>query len=43
VGYLLQRIEAFPGVVILTTNRKEAIDDAFRRRLRFVIEFPGPR
>lgn len=42
-NYLLQRIEAFRGVVILTTNRKSAIDAAFLRRLRFVIEFPQPR
>jgi SpoVK/Ycf46/Vps4 family AAA+-type ATPase len=43
VSYLLQRIEAFGGVVILSTNSKSAIDEAFLRRLRFVIEFPGPR
>ena len=40
VSYLLQRIEAFGGLVILTTNARQNIDDAFVRRLRFVVEFP---
>ena len=40
VSYLLQRIEAFSGLVILTTNTRQNIDEAFLRRLRFVIEFP---
>ncbi len=42
VSYLLQRMEAYQGLSILTTNFKEAIDSAFERRLRFVIEFPFP-
>ena len=42
VSYLLQRIEAFRGLAILTTNLKKALDDAFQRRLRFVIPFPYP-
>ncbi len=42
VGYLLQRMEAYRGLAILTTNRKEALDFAFLRRIRFVIEFPFP-
>ena len=42
VNYLLQRLEAFEGVVLLTTNNQMSIDDAFRRRLRFRIEFPAP-
>jgi len=42
VNYLLQRLEAFEGVVLLTTNNQTSIDDAFRRRLRFRIEFPAP-
>ncbi|HEX3760893.1 MAG TPA: ATP-binding protein, partial [Kofleriaceae bacterium] len=42
VNYLLQRLEAFEGVVLLTTNNQSSIDDAFRRRLRFRIEFPAP-
>jgi vesicle-fusing ATPase len=39
VSYLLQRIEAFKGLAILTTNMKQALDPAFRRRLRFVVDF----
>ncbi len=42
VSYLLQRMEAYLGLSILTTNFKEAIDSAFERRLRFVVEFPFP-
>lgn len=42
VSYLLQRMEAYQGLSILTTNFKDAIDRAFERRLRFVIEFPFP-
>jgi len=42
VGYLLQRMEVYRGLAILTTNRKEALDDAFLRRIRFVVEFPFP-
>ncbi len=42
VSYLLQRMEAYRGLAILTTNMKEAIDAAFLRRLRFVVVFPFP-
>src|SRR5690606_19466901 len=42
VSYLLQRMEAYRGLAILTTNLKSALDDAFLRRLRFVITFPFP-
>ena len=42
VGYLLQRIEAYDGLVILTTNLKGSLDSAFLRRFRFVISFPFP-
>jgi len=42
VSYLLQRMEAFHGLAILTTNIKSAIDGAFLRRLRFVVNFPFP-
>jgi SpoVK/Ycf46/Vps4 family AAA+-type ATPase len=42
VGYLLQRMEAYRGLAILTTNQKEALDTAFMRRLRFVVDFPFP-
>lgn len=40
---LLQRLESHRGLVILTTNRKGNLDDAFTRRLRFVVEFPVKR
>ncbi|HSW19037.1 MAG TPA: ATP-binding protein [Ramlibacter sp.] len=42
VSYLLQRMEAFGGLAILTTNHKAALDSAFQRRLRFVVHFPFP-
>jgi len=42
VAYLLQRMEAFDGVAILTTNLQQNVDQAFLRRLRFVIDFPKP-
>jgi hypothetical protein len=43
IDYLLQRIERFDGVAILATNRKNDLDPAFLRRLRFVVEFLTPR
>jgi SpoVK/Ycf46/Vps4 family AAA+-type ATPase len=42
ISYLLQRIENYPGLVILATNRKTNLDEAFMRRLRYIIEFPSP-
>jgi SpoVK/Ycf46/Vps4 family AAA+-type ATPase len=42
VSYLLQRMETYRGLAILTTNMKDAIDSAFLRRLRFVVQFPFP-
>ncbi|MBM4342130.1 MAG: ATP-binding protein [Deltaproteobacteria bacterium] len=42
VNYLLQRLEEFDGVVILTTNFATSIDAAFLRRLRFRVQFPMP-
>ncbi|MGC4174835.1 ATP-binding protein [Demequina sp.] len=44
VSYLLTRIESHPGVVILTTNLRGNIDDAFQRRIHLAVEFapPGP-
>src|SRR5439155_15728513 len=42
VSYLLQRMEAYRGLAILTTNARSAIDTAFQRRLRFVVQFPFP-
>jgi hypothetical protein len=42
VNYLLQRIESYSGLSILTTNLKSAVDDAFLRRIRFIVSFPFP-
>lgn len=42
VAYLLQRMEAYEGLAILTTNMRQNIDPAFLRRLRFIVEFPRP-
>jgi hypothetical protein len=42
VSYLLQRMEAYRGLAILTSNMKDALDSAFLRRLRFVVDFPFP-
>ncbi|MGB1251720.1 MAG: ATP-binding protein [Candidatus Promineifilaceae bacterium] len=41
-NYLLQRLEQFRGLAILTTNLLNNIDDAFMRRVRFIIKFPVP-
>ncbi len=43
ISYLLQRLESYPGVAILATNRKKDIDEAFLRRLRHIVEFPSPK
>jgi len=42
VSYLLQRMESYRGLAILTTNMKSALDPAFLRRLRFIVQFPFP-
>jgi len=42
VSYLLQRMESYHGLAILTTNMKQALDQAFLRRIRFVVQFPFP-
>ncbi|MCX6028842.1 MAG: ATP-binding protein [Chloroflexi bacterium] len=42
VSYLLQRMESYRGLAILTTNMREALDQAFLRRIRFVVQFPFP-
>lgn len=42
VSYLLQRMEQFKGLTILTTNMKSAIDKAFFRRIRFILHFKQP-
>ncbi|MGW8600627.1 AAA family ATPase [Streptomyces sp. NPDC055893] len=41
-AYLLQRLEAFDGIAVLTTNLRANIDDAFTRRLDVVVDFPFP-
>jgi AAA+ superfamily predicted ATPase len=41
-SYLLQKMEEYEGIVILATNLRKNMDDAFTRRLRFVVEFPFP-
>jgi SpoVK/Ycf46/Vps4 family AAA+-type ATPase len=42
ISYLLQKMEEYEGVVILATNLHKNMDDAFRRRMHFIIEFPFP-
>jgi SpoVK/Ycf46/Vps4 family AAA+-type ATPase len=42
VSYLLQRMESYRGLAILTTNLKSSLDTAFLRRIRFVVQFPFP-
>ncbi len=42
VAYLLQRIEDFPGLVVLATNMKDNIDEAFSRRFQSMVYFPNP-
>ena len=43
VSYLLQRIEAFPGMIILASNYKENIDNAFMRRFQSIVKFELPK
>ena len=42
INYLLQRMENYQGLAILATNLKSALDKAFVRRLRFIVDFPFP-
>jgi SpoVK/Ycf46/Vps4 family AAA+-type ATPase len=42
ISYLLQRMEEYDGVVILATNLRKNMDDAFVRRMHFTVEFPLP-
>src|SRR6266699_1265714 len=42
INYLLQRMESYRGLAVLATNMKGALDPAFLRRIRFVINFPFP-
>ena len=42
ISYLLERMERFKGLAILATNRKQDLDEAFLRRLRYIVDFPLP-
>lgn len=42
IGYLLQKMEEYEGIVILATNLRNNMDEAFARRIQFTIEFPFP-
>ncbi len=42
VGYLLQRIETYDGIVLMATNLGANLDEAFARRIHFIIDFPFP-
>ncbi len=42
IGYLLQRMESYDGITILATNLRQNLDEAFTRRLDFLIDFPFP-
>ena len=41
-NYLLQAIEQYPGIAILSSNKKNNMDEGFTRRLRYVLDFPKP-
>jgi ATPase family associated with various cellular activities (AAA) len=42
IAYLLQKMEEYDGIAILATNLRQNMDEAFTRRLRFIVEFPFP-
>lgn len=42
INYLLQRLEAYEGITLLATNLLQNLDDAFTRRLHFIVPFPKP-
>ena len=42
IAYLLQKMEEYEGITILTTNLRQNLDEAFTRRIRFILEFPFP-
>lgn len=42
IGYLLQKMEEYDGIVILATNLRNNMDEAFARRMQFTVEFPFP-
>jgi SpoVK/Ycf46/Vps4 family AAA+-type ATPase len=43
INYLLQKMEEYKGIAILATNKRESIDEAFLRRMNFIVEFPFPK
>ncbi|HEX4953036.1 MAG TPA: ATP-binding protein [Thermoanaerobaculia bacterium] len=42
INYLLQRMESYSGLAVLATNQRSALDTAFLRRIRFILNFPFP-
>ncbi|MDZ7309069.1 MAG: AAA family ATPase [candidate division KSB1 bacterium] len=42
IAYLLQKMEEYEGITILATNLRQNLDEAFTRRIRFIVEFPFP-
>ncbi len=40
IGYLLQKMEEYEGIAILATNLRQHMDEAFVRRLRYIVDFP---
>ena len=42
VGYLLQKMEEYDGIAVLATNLRQNLDEAFVRRMYFIVEFPFP-
>ncbi len=42
IAYLLQKMEEYEGVTILATNLRQNMDEAFTRRIRFIVDFPFP-
>lgn len=42
IAYLLQKMEEYPGITVLATNLRQNIDEAFTRRIRFMVDFPFP-
>ena len=42
VAYLLQKMEEYDGIVVLATNLRKNLDDAFTRRVHYIVEFPFP-
>ncbi|HLG13145.1 MAG TPA: ATP-binding protein [Blastocatellia bacterium] len=42
IGYLLQKMEEYDGIAVLATNLRQNLDEAFVRRMHFILEFPFP-